>query len=82
VLKFLSNNNIVKPAANTGKDNNNKNAVMNTDQTNKGTRNQVIPPQRMLTIVAIKLIAPPIEEIPAICKLKIAQSTDAPGCPK
>jgi hypothetical protein len=36
LLKFLSVNNIVIAAANTGKDNNNKNAVIKTDQTNKG----------------------------------------------
>jgi len=33
----------------------------------------------MLTIVTIKLIAPPIEEIPDKCKLKIAKSTDGPA---
>jgi hypothetical protein len=31
-------------------------------------------------IVVIKLIAPIIEEAPAICKLKIAKSTDGPAC--
>ena len=36
VLKFLSVNNIVIPPAKTGKDNNNKNAVIKIDQTNKG----------------------------------------------
>jgi hypothetical protein len=30
-------------------------------------------------MVVIKLIAPRIEEIPAICKLKIAKSTELPG---
>jgi hypothetical protein len=30
----------------------------------------------------MKLIAPIIEDAPAICKLKIAKSTAAPGCPK
>jgi len=33
----------------------------------------------MLHIVVIKLTAPKIEEIPAICKLKITRSTDGPG---
>jgi hypothetical protein len=28
----------------------------------------------------MKLIAPKIEEIPAICKLKIAKSTEGPEC--
>jgi hypothetical protein len=35
----------------------------------------------MLKIVVIKFIAPIIEEAPAKCKLKIAKSTEAPGCP-
>jgi hypothetical protein len=30
--------------------------------------------------VVIKLAEPAIEEIPAICKLKIAKSTDGVGC--
>lgn len=36
VLKLRSVNNIVIPPASTGKDNNNKNAVINTAQTNNG----------------------------------------------
>jgi len=35
----------------------------------------------ILKIVVIKLIAPKIEDIPAKCKLKIARSTETPGCP-
>ena len=38
VLKFLSVNNMVIPPANTGRESNNKIAVVNTDQTNKGNR--------------------------------------------
>jgi hypothetical protein len=34
----------------------------------------------MLIIVTIKLIAPKIEDAPAICKLKIAKSTAGPEC--
>ena len=34
----------------------------------------------MQKIVAIKLIAPNKEETPAKCKLKIAISTEEPGC--
>ena len=34
----------------------------------------------MFIIVQIKLIAPKIEEAPAMCKLKIAKSTDGPEC--
>jgi hypothetical protein len=32
----------------------------------------------MLNIVVIKLTAPRIEEIPAMCKLNIAKSTEPP----
>lgn len=52
--------------------------MINTDQTNKGIRSNVIPGERILIIVVIKLIAPKIEEIPAKCREKIAISTDAP----
>jgi len=68
---------VIAPA-NTGKDNNNKNAVINTDQTNKGNLSNVNPGALILNIVVIKLIAPIIEEAPAQCKLKIAISTDPP----
>jgi hypothetical protein len=80
VLKLRSVNNIVIAPANTGKDNSSKIAVTNTDQTNKGKRFQVIPRARILTIVAIKLIAPAMLLIPAICKEKIPKSTDGPEC--
>jgi len=78
VLKFLSVNNIVIPPAKTGSDNSNKNAVINTDQTNKGILYIVKPGTRMLNIVVIKFIAPNKEEIPAKCRLKIAKSTAPP----
>jgi len=68
---------IVIAAAKTGKDINNKNAVIKTDQTNKGKKYIFIPGTRILNIVTIKLIAPKIDDIPAKCKLKIAKSTDA-----
>jgi len=70
---------VIAPA-NTGKDNNNKNAVINTAQTYKGNLCINIPGLRMLKIVTIKLIAPKIEDAPAICKLKIAKSTEGPEC--
>lgn len=78
VLKFRSVNNIVIAPANTGKDNNNKIAVINTDHTNKGIRSKVMKGTRIFKIVEIKLIAPKIEEIPAICKEKIVKSTELP----
>lgn len=78
MLKFLSNNNNVIAPANTGNDNINKNAVMNTAHTNKGILCIVIPGALMFNIVVMKFIAPNIEDIPAKCKLKIAKSTDPP----
>jgi hypothetical protein len=68
----------VIPAAKTGKDNNSKKAVIRTDQTNKGIRKYVNPRALIFVIVTIKLIAPIIDEAPAICKLKIARSTAGP----
>ena len=70
---------MIAPAS-TGKDNNNKNAVINTDHTYKGNLCINIPGLRILKIVTMKLIAPKIEDAPAICKLKIAKSTDGPEC--
>lgn len=78
VLKFRSVNNIVIAPAKTGKDNNNKIAVIKTDHTNKGIRSIVIPIDRMFTMVVMKLIAPKIEEAPARWREKIAKSTDGP----
>jgi hypothetical protein len=79
-LKFLSVNSIVIAPANTGRDNSNRKAVINTAQANKGALCAVIPGALMLTIVTMKLIAPKIEETPAKCKLKIARSTEPPLC--
>lgn len=39
----------------------------------------VIPGERILIIVVIKLTAPKIEDAPARCKLKMVKSTDAPA---
>jgi len=63
-----------------GNDNNNKKAVIKTDQTNNGNRCIVIPGDRILKIVVIKFIAPNIDEAPLTCKLKIAISTEGPEC--
>jgi len=76
-LKFLSVNSIVIPAANTGRDNNNKNAVINTAHPNNGNKFIFIPGVLILKIVTIKFIAPNIDEIPAKCKLNIEKSTEA-----
>ena len=78
VLKFLSVNNIVIAPAKTGKDNNNKKAVIRTDQTNKGSLSMVKPGALMLKIVVMKLMAPIMEEAPAQCKLNMAISTEPP----
>lgn len=51
--------------AKTGNDNRSKKAVINTDQTNKGTWSKGIPGLRILIIVEMKLIAPRIDEAPA-----------------
>lgn len=78
VLKFLSVKSIVIPPANTGKDNNNNTAVINTAQTNNGNLCKVNPGALIFKIVVIKFEAPKIELIPDKCKLKIAKSTEPP----
>jgi hypothetical protein len=80
VFKLRSVSNIVIAAASTGKDNSNKNAVINIAQQYKGKVSKDIPLHRIHKIVTIKFIAPPIEEKPAKCKLKIAASTAGPEC--
>ena len=52
---------MVIAAANTGNESNNKNAVMNTLQTNNGIRCIDIPGALILSTVVIKLMAPKIE---------------------
>jgi len=69
---------MVKAAAKTGREKAKRKEVIRTDQTNKGTLDQDIPRVFMLKIVTIKLIAPKIEETPAMCKLKIPKSTAGP----
>ncbi len=64
--------------ANTGNDNNNNTAVINTAHANNGILCNVIPGALMLIIVHMKLIAPNILDAPAKCKLNIAKSTDPP----
>lgn len=68
---------VIAPAS-TGKDNNNKIAVINTDHTNKGICSKVRWGLRIFMIVEMKLIAPKIEEIPAKCREKIVRSTAGP----
>lgn len=80
MLKLRSVNNIVIAPAKTGRESNNRKAVIKTDQTNKGILSMVIPGALILNIVVIKFIAPIIEEAPAQCRLKIAISTEPPEC--
>jgi len=70
---------VIAPA-NTGKDSNNKIAVIKTAQANKGIWSINIPAARILITVEIKLIAPRIEEAPAKWREKMARSTEAPLC--
>ena len=65
--------------AKTGKDNNNKTAVIKTDQENKDIWSQCIPRARRFLRVLIKFTAPSKEEIPARWREKIAKSTEAPA---
>jgi hypothetical protein len=80
VLKFLSVKSIVIAPANTGNDNNNKNAVIKIAHTNKGNLCISKLGALILKIVVIKLIAPNKDDTPAKCKLKIAKSTEPPEC--
>jgi hypothetical protein len=69
---------VIAPAK-TGKASNKSTVVIKTDQTNSGIWSIIIPKARMFKIVLIKFIAPKIEEIPAKCNEKIAQSTEGPA---
>jgi len=79
VFKFLSVSNIVIAPANTGNERTSNHEVINTAHANKGIRCMYIPGARIFITVVIKFIDPAIEETPAMCKLKIAKSTLAPG---
>lgn len=79
MLKLRSVRSIVKAAARTGREKASRKEVIRTDQTNKGTIDHNNPSVFILKIVTIKLIAPKIEETPAICKLKIPKSTAGPS---
>jgi hypothetical protein len=64
--------------AKTGKANNNKIAVTNILQTNKGNLCKLIPFVLIFNTVVIKLIAPNNDDTPVKCKLNIAKSTEPP----
>jgi hypothetical protein len=67
---------VIAPA-NTGRENNKRKAVINTDHTNSGIWCIPKPGALILKIVVIKFMAPRIDEIPARCKLNMAKSTAA-----
>lgn len=75
MAKFIAGTNI---PANTGRDNNNKTAVISTAQPNNASLCNLIPGLLMFNIVVMKLIAPNKLLIPDKCKPKIAKSTLAP----
>jgi len=62
---------MVRAPANTGKDNNNNQAVINTLHTNKVRVSKLIPGALILIVVVIRFILPRREETPATCKLRI-----------
>ena len=80
VFKLRSVSNIVIAPAKTGRDNNNKIAVMNTAHTYNGWFVNNTPRVDMFVTETIKLIAPAMELIPAKCKEKMLASMDAPEC--
>jgi len=68
----------VIPPASTGSDNNNNTAVITTAHPNKANLCNIIPGILILTIVAMKFIAPNKELTPDRCKANIARSTLGP----
>ena len=71
---------VIAPAR-TGSDSSSRNTVTRIDQTNSGILCRVMPGARMLKMVVMKLIAPRIDEAPAMCSEKIAKSIAGPGEP-
>lgn len=65
MLKFRSNRSIVIAPAKTGSDRRSRIAVIKTDQIKSGICSQAYGLFGIFTIVAIKLIDPRIDEIPA-----------------
>ena len=78
VLKFLSVRSIVIAPAKTGKDNNNKTAVITTAHPNRANLCSLIPGLLIFNIVVIKFIAPNRLLIPDRCKANMARSTLGP----
>jgi hypothetical protein len=72
---------MVIPPAKTGKDKTNKSAVITIDQTNKVILSKLISTPRLFQQVVIKFTLLRILLTPAICKLKMTESTLFPMCP-
>lgn len=66
---------VIAPA-NTGRDSNNKIVVIRIDHKNKGICSIFIVFARKFIMVTIKLMAPKIEDTPAMWREKIARSTE------
>ena len=79
MFKFQSVKSIVIAPASTGNERRRRIAVILAAHTNKGTRSSRSPLYRILITVVIKFKAPRIDETPAICREKIARSTDGPA---
>lgn len=65
MFRLRSVNNMVIPAANTGRERSRRTAVIRTDQTNRGVWYCVMAGGFILIIVVIKLIAPRMDDTPA-----------------
>lgn len=79
MFRFRSVKSIVIAPAKTGNLKSKSKAVIPTAHTNRGIRSKVIPVDRILIIVVIKLTAPKIDEIPAKWREKMLRSTEAPA---
>lgn len=77
-MKLRSVKSIVNAAARTGREKAKRKEVITTDHRNRGVDDHAIPFIFMLKIVVIKLIAPRIDETPAMCRLRIPKSTLLP----
>lgn len=77
-MKFLSINNNVTAAVNTGNENNNNIAVKNIAQANKGMFTICKPIVRIFKTVTIKFIAPNKLDKLVKCIANIAKSTEGP----
>ncbi len=56
--------------------------MISTDQAKSGILCSVMPGARMLKMVVMKLMAPRIDEAPAMCSDRMARSMAGPGWPE